>query len=156
MALFLSTYVNKIDRKGRVSVPAQFRKVLQKQSPDFDGLVLFPAPDGRPCLIGTGLDWLETISGRMSPEEALISDSSDYALSIMGSAMPIEFQDNGRISIPESLLAPLGIDGEIAFVGAGQTFQLWHPHAAEQAKSTARANVAARQGAKRSEAGGAG
>ena len=39
MALFLSTTINKIDKKGRVSVPASLRAALQLQ--DFSGVVLF-------------------------------------------------------------------------------------------------------------------
>ena len=43
MAVFLSTYLNKVDKKGRVSVPSQFRAVLAKQSLEgtATGLVVF-------------------------------------------------------------------------------------------------------------------
>ena len=40
MALFLDTFVNKIDRKGRVSVPATFRAALDGQA--FHGIVALP------------------------------------------------------------------------------------------------------------------
>ncbi len=39
MAVFIGTFENKVDRKGRVSVPAQFRQTLAAQS--FQGIVAF-------------------------------------------------------------------------------------------------------------------
>ena len=59
MALFISTFVNKIDRKGRVSVPAAFRAALTV--PGFAGMVGFRSFVG-PFLEAGGLDWMERLS----------------------------------------------------------------------------------------------
>src|SRR5260370_41409897 len=60
----MSTYVNKVDRKGRVSVPATFRAVLNDQS--FEGIVAFPSLD-YDALEATGIDTMEAISA--GPDE---------------------------------------------------------------------------------------
>ena len=41
--MFLSTYVNKVDRKGRVSVPATFRASLAAETQRFPGVIVFPS-----------------------------------------------------------------------------------------------------------------
>src|SRR5580658_8107194 len=62
VALFISTFVNKVDRKGRVSVPAQFRAAVSDLS--FNGIVLFPSINSR-ALEGSGIDRLEELSDRI-------------------------------------------------------------------------------------------
>ena len=52
LALFTGHVVNKMDRKGRVSVPASFRNELVSLS--FPGIVLFPSPEGIPPIDGAG------------------------------------------------------------------------------------------------------
>ncbi len=143
MNLFLSTYVNKIDRKGRMSVPAQFRKVLSKS--DFDGVIVFPSPNAN-CIEGASMAWLEKISEKLEADDMLDAEAQEYALAVFGSATPIQFQDNGRISLPKDLLDYAGLDDEAAFVGIGKTFQIWNPDALEKAKPAARKKVGARQG----------
>ena len=66
MALFMSTYVNKVDRKGRVSVPATFRTALADQS--FDGIVAFPSLE-YDALEATGIDTMEAISSGLNALE---------------------------------------------------------------------------------------
>src|SRR5260370_24217363 len=62
----MSTYVNKVDRKGRVSVPATFRAVLNDQS--FEGIVAFPSLD-YDALEATGIDTMEAISAGVGEGE---------------------------------------------------------------------------------------
>src|SRR6202012_5346523 len=59
LALFSSTYFNKIDRKGRVSVPAAFRAALTGQT--FAGIVVFPSPKLQ-ALDAGGYDRIEDIA----------------------------------------------------------------------------------------------
>ena len=66
VALFMSTYVNKVDRKGRVSVPATFRTAIADQS--FDGIVAFPSLDYE-ALEATGIDRMEAVSARLDELE---------------------------------------------------------------------------------------
>ena len=56
MPLFLSTYVNRVDKKGRVSVPARYRTALAGQI--FNGVIAFPSYVS-PAIEACGLDFLE-------------------------------------------------------------------------------------------------
>jgi MraZ protein len=125
VALFISTFVNKVDRKGRVSVPAAFRTAVANLS--FSGIVLFPAINTR-ALEGSGIDRLEELSARVDalPE---FSGDRDALSSIFADAQQLPFDSEGRIMLPPELCEHAGIvlEGGAAFVGFGRTFQIWEP-----------------------------
>jgi MraZ protein len=139
VALFLSTYVNKVDRKGRVSVPAAFRSELANLS--FAGVVLFPALNTR-ALDGSGIDRLEELSARIDalPE---FSDERDALSSIFADATPLPFDSEGRIMLSPELCEHAGIvfEGGAAFVGSGKTFQIWDPARFQQHQQERRARA---------------
>jgi MraZ protein len=142
VALFLSTFVNKVDRKGRVSVPATFRSALAAQN--FAGIVAFRSFK-HPALDGSGIDRIEEMSARL---EALnqFSDEYEALASIFADAQQLPFDGEGRIVLPEDLAQHAGISEAAAFVGLGRTFQIWEPgrHARHQDEMRERAK---RQGA---------
>ncbi|HUK60860.1 MAG TPA: division/cell wall cluster transcriptional repressor MraZ [Stellaceae bacterium] len=123
--LFLSTFINKLDRKGRVSVPAPFRSALADQS--YPGVVLFPAINSR-ALEGSGMDRMEELYARIAalPE---FSDERDAISTIFADAQQLPFDSEGRITLPPEFCEHAGIVLEMgaAFVGNGKTFQIWEP-----------------------------
>lgn len=125
MALFLSTFVNKVDRKGRVSVPAPFRSAIADQP--FAGIVLFPAINTR-ALEGSGIDRMEELTRRL---EALpeFSEERDALSAIFADTQQLPFDGEGRIMLPAEFCEHTGIvfEGGAAFVGNGKTFQIWEP-----------------------------
>lgn len=123
MALFLSTFVNKVDRKGRVSVPASFRAALAGQS--FLGIVAFRSFK-LPCVEGSGIDRMEALSGRVDAM-GQFSESSDNASVVFSDAQQLPFDGEGRIMLPEVLAEHAGITEHAAFVGQGRGFQIWEP-----------------------------
>ncbi len=124
MALvFASTFVNKIDRKGRVSVPAPFRMALTGQS--FAGIVAFRSLK-YPALDAGGYDRLEEITARLD-ELPEFSDEHDALESVIADAQQLPFDSEGRIILPQPLLAYAGIGENAAFVGVGRSFQIWEP-----------------------------
>ncbi len=123
MALFLSTFVNKVDRKGRVSVPAGFRQALAGQS--FLGIVAFPSVK-LPCVEGSGIDRMEEISGRVDQLNQF-SDPHENASVIFPDTQQLPFDGEGRIMLPQNLAEHAGITDHAAFVGQGRTFQIWEP-----------------------------
>ena len=62
MTLFLSTHINKVDKKGRVSVPAQFRAELAAET--FQGVVLFRS-NVHPALEGFAWSHMQEIANRL-------------------------------------------------------------------------------------------
>jgi MraZ protein len=135
--LFLSTYVNKVDRKGRVSVPAPFRSVLSGQNSA--GIVAYPAFK-HPAINCSGLAWVDEMAALLEtvPE---FSDEYDKIASIFPELKELSFDPEGRIVLPEEMIELAGITDSVAFVGLSKTFQIWEPeaHKAHQAELRERA-----------------
>jgi MraZ protein len=142
VALFLSTFVNKVDRKGRVSVPATFRAALAGQT--FNGIVAFRSFK-LPTIEGSGIDRIEEMSTRLDALEQFSEDYDNLA-SIFADAQQLPFDGEGRIVLPESLVEHAGLSETAAFVGLGRTFQVWEPEAFKRHQAELR-DRAKRQGA---------
>jgi MraZ protein len=128
VALFLSTFVNKVDRKGRVSVPASFRTALNGLS--FPGVVVFRSFK-LPALDGSGIDRMEEMSARIDALDEF-SEDRDALSAIFADAQQLAFDGEGRIVLPPALAEHAGITENAAFVGLGRTFQIWEPQRFER------------------------
>lgn len=138
MSLFLATHRNKLDRKGRISVPAQFRTALAGES--FQGIVLFRSHK-HPCLEGCSWSRMEQLSASLDQVE-MFSDEQDYlATTIFADSTPLPFDGDGRIVLPRELADFAGIGDTAAFVGRGRTFQVWEPGAFETWRQEAAARA---------------
>src|SRR5271157_3908646 len=140
--LFLSTYVNKVDRKGRVSVPATFRAKLMNQR--FPGIVVFPSYK-YPALDGSGIDRMEELTARLDRLEEFSDEQENLALLLFGAAQQLPFDTEGRIVLPENLAEHAQITDSAAFVGLGKSFQIWEPARFEEHQAALRER-ARRQG----------
>lgn len=138
MTLFLSTFVNKVDRKGRVSVPATFRAALADQP--FQGIVLFRS-SVHVCLEGFGWAAMEDLSRRLDAYDVFSSEQDDLATAIFGEAVQLPFDGDGRVILPQHLQDFAGIGDRVAFVGLGRKFQLWQPETLEARREEARREV---------------
>jgi len=123
VALFLSTYVNKVDRKGRVSVPARFRETLLGQS--FSGIVVYRSLK-LPAIECCGFDRIAQLSARLDQLNEY-SEERDALSSVMADSQELAFDGEGRILLPQPFCAHAGIAENAAFVGLGATFQIWEP-----------------------------
>ncbi len=124
MSLFLSTFINKVDKKGRVSVPAPFRAALVGQS--FQGIVAFPSYKGA-MIEACGMDRMELLSKSVDHLDLFSEEHDDLASSLFADAHQLAFDGDGRILLPEALKDFSKIQDEAAFVGRGTTFQIWNP-----------------------------
>lgn len=123
LALFSSSYINRIDRKGRVSVPAGFRAALTGQS--FAGIVAFRSLKF-PALDAGGYDRLEEIAKGLD-ELPEFSDERDALASVLADAHELPFDGEGRIVLPQQLIEYAALGDQVAFVGIGRSFQVWEP-----------------------------
>lgn len=139
MPLFLSTFVNKVDRKGRVSVPAPFRAALAAQA--FQGIVLF-CGHAHPCLEGFDYATMDDIGSRLDRFDLFSSEQDNLAATIFGDAVQLPFDAEGRIGLTDDLIAHAGLDESAAFVGLGRKFQIWSPQAWNDRRLQARRTVA--------------
>ena len=135
LSVFIGTYENKIDRKGRVSVPAQFRRRLEGQS--FNGIVCFPSHRDQ-AIEACGMDFVERLSEDMEAYNLFSDEHSALATSLFSDAHELAFDIDGRVMLPEELRAIAGITDRVAFVGKGKLFQIWEPEAARQHKDSSR------------------
>lgn len=136
--MFLSTYINKVDKKGRVSVPSLFRQSLAAES--FQGVVLFRSYKYA-ALEGCGVGRMSTLSQSIDNLDLFSDTQDDLAATIFADAQQIAFDGEGRILLPEELLAHAKITDQIAFVGRGPTFQLWSPSLFDKHQKDARSRA---------------
>ena len=142
MALFIDTFVNKIDRKGRVSVPATFRAALAGQS--FQGIVTFPSFQLH-ALHCAGMDWMQSLIEGTQKVDLFSPEHDDLTASLFADAKQLPFDGEGRIMLPEALCAHAQLTDAAAFAGRGRYFEIWEPKALEAYKAEARKRAADQQ-----------
>lgn len=140
MSLFLSTYINKIDRKGRVSVPAPFRAALTTQPNG--GVIVFKSYT-LPTLEAYHMERMQALSDSLDQMELFSESQEDLAAALFADAQQLTWDQEGRIMIPDSFRAFAHIEETVAFVGRGPTFQLWNPAKFEKHQEEARARIRA-------------
>jgi len=135
MGLFIDTFVNKVDGKGRVSVPASFRAALTGQS--YHGIVAMPVFK-YPAVLCSGIDFMARLSAEIDQVALFSDEQDDLAHNLFADSKQLPFDGEGRIVLPELLAKHAGIDGSAAFVGRGPNFEIWAPVAFEAHKAAAR------------------
>lgn len=131
MATFLSTSENKIDKKGRVSVPSPYRSAIARASHGkdaaFEGIAVYPAL-GVPCLEGSDLAFFDDIARRIYERNSVVSqNNARLARRLLGTVEQLGFDPEGRVVIPAKLRAYAQIQDKVTFVGIGPKFQIWNP-----------------------------
>ena len=122
MDLFVSKYINKIDKKGRVSLPSSFRNVLPKANRN--EIILYKSIK-TPSIEGCGIGRLEEIAKRINNLDFFSDDHDDFSASIFSEIISINLDKEGRFLIPEELKNYANIKTEAAFFGQGHFFQIW-------------------------------
>ena len=135
---FVSRFTNKIDAKGRVSVPASFRAVLARDG--HEGIYCYPALD-QPALDGGG-NRLRAKIGMLLDGLPDYSDEKDMlAAALYGVSEVLKIDRDGRTMLSEELREHAGIKDKVTFVGLGDKFQIWEPARFETHFSQAREKV---------------
>lgn len=142
MTLFLSTFINKLDKKGRVSVPASFRLALSGQA--FQGIVAFRSYK-LPTIEGMGMDRMQRLSDSVDQLDLFSDAQDDLTATIFADSQMLAFDGDGRVILSQLLLDHAQIKETVAFVGRGTTFQIWNPEAFERHQQEARKRVQEKQ-----------
>lgn len=121
---FLSTFTNRLDSKGRVSIPAPFRAVLARDG--FDGLYCCPTLDAQAVDAG-GNRLREMIRANLSRFEPFSADYEDLSTTFNGESEVLRIDGEGRVILTDGIKARTGIADEVTFVGQGYKFQIWEP-----------------------------
>lgn len=136
MALLVGRHINKIDRKGRVSVPKPFRAALAADGGEFAGVYGFPLFKA-PAIESCGERLMARISDSLDDLDMFSDDQDDLASILLESAHPLPFDPEGRVVLPKELIDHAGIAGEALFVGRGSRFQIWNPDTYRQYRGPA-------------------
>ena len=120
--MFLSTYENKLDKKGRVSVPSSFRSYLSNLG--YNGVICYPSFNNS-SIEACSQDRIEKISSAIDSLNPFEEKRDYFATSILAESTNLQFDGEGRISLSSKLLKHAKIKNSMLFVGQGQTFQIW-------------------------------
>ena len=142
MTRFLGTHQTKLDSKGRVSVPAPFRSALRSLRNHDNGalevsLVLRPSHQ-YPCIEAWPQAAFDALTAELERFSEISEQHEDLATALFADAYPLESDKEGRVIVPEDLLAHANITVPVAFMGIGSRFQLWEPEAAAERRVAAR------------------
>tara|TARA_A100001011_G_C14250265_1_gene817516 strand:- start:1176 stop:1640 length:465 start_codon:yes stop_codon:yes gene_type:complete len=133
--MFLSSYENKLDKKGRVSVPSTFRSHLNSMG--YNGFISYPSFN-HSALEGCSQDRIEKLSNSIDSLNPFEEKRDFFATSVLSESVNLQFDTEGRVSFTEKLLSHAKIRNNILFVGLGKTFQIWEPKIFEKFKIVAR------------------
>lgn len=114
--MLIGEYIHSIDDKNRLSFPMKFRKEMGKT------VVIAPGIE-QSLFVFTPLQWKKTVD-RLA-EGSLQEENRSFSRYLIGGATEVDVDANGRILIPESLKAKLGIKDKVAIVGLYTRVELW-------------------------------
>ncbi|MGK2742369.1 division/cell wall cluster transcriptional repressor MraZ [Tepidicaulis sp. LMO-SS28] len=134
MESFRGTFTNKVDAKGRVSVPAKFRAVVAAQG--FNGITCFPSFLGK-FLEAGGPAFTSEIDAILNKLPPFSPERDQLAAILVGNAMDLMFDGDGRVMLPREFMEHAGITDQITFVGMTTKFQIWSPAAYEAFRAEA-------------------
>jgi MraZ protein len=138
MAQFLGTHQNRLDAKGRVSVPAPFRAALRARD-ETNGMQLILRPSHQhPCIEAWPNAEFEALAEPLNRIDLFSQAHDDLAASLYSDAFPVEADKEGRIVLPDYLINYAGLAETVVFMGLGRIFQIWEPAAADRRRTEAR------------------
>ena len=142
MGQFFGSHQNRIDSKGRVSVPAPFRAVLR------DGadatIVLRPSHKFR-CIEAWPARAFAELAAPLDSLELFSDDHDDLLTTLYADASEVEPDKEGRIVLPDALKQHAALAEAVLFMGAGRMFQIWEPAVAAARKQDVAARGATRR-----------
>lgn len=123
---------HKVDGKGRVSIPASFRRVLEAGDPDWtEGLcpnfVIVYGDHRRNYLECFTIDEMERVEEKIARMPRASQKRKLLERLYSTQSMTSSVDDTGRIVLPAKLRDKIGIQTEAYFASNLDTFQIWEP-----------------------------
>lgn len=115
--MFIGEYSHAIDEKGRLAVPAKFRRALTK------GAVVTKGLDN--CLfVYPGKEWGE-LAEKLSRLPLNQANARAFSRAMLAGAMEVVFDSQGRMLIPEYLRLFGGISKRVVVAGLYNRLEIW-------------------------------
>jgi len=127
---------HKVDAKGRVSIPASFRRVLEAGDPDWtDGLnpnlVIVYGDHRRNYLECYTMEAIDEVDGQIAALPRGSMERRMLQRLFHGQSFPTNVDETGRLVLPAKLRQKIDLENEAFFIAAGDTFQIWKPETYE-------------------------
>ena len=129
---FTSEFRYSIDAKGRVNVPAIFRRALPETSEDT--FVITRGLDEN--IVGYSLDKWQMIEEELLKLSSKLRSHRAYRRQVTRFATPLKFDSQGRVAIPANLLQYAGIEKDVVIIGMIDEFEIWDPQVLERYEET--------------------
>ncbi len=138
MTQFVGTHFGKLDRKGRTSVPALFRAELEAAATSH--LVLRRSHQ-HPCIEARSRAAFQRMLDSILSMEHFSEDREDLEAGLVADSTPLRIDGDGRIMLPDELVAEAGLGENVAFLGKGDRFEIWDADAAKAHVAEAKRRV---------------
>ena len=142
MSQFVGTHLNRLDAKGRVSIPAAFRTALRAGLDAEEPTTLMLRPSHKfDCVECWPLAKFEKLARSLDGLDPLSDEYDDRSTVIFGDTNSVDLDKEGRIVLTPILAAYARLKDKVAFMGMGDTFHIWEPEALERRRADARAGA---------------
>ena len=123
---------HKVDTKGRVSIPASFRRVLEASDPDWSpgeppNMVIVYGDHRRKYLECYTMEAIEEVDVKIAKLPRGSVERRMLELMFNGQSHPTQVDETGRLVLPAKLRKKIGIEDTAYFIATGDTFQIWNP-----------------------------
>lgn len=134
---------HKVDSKGRVSIPASFRRVIEAADPNWSSgdapeLIIVYGDHRRNYLECYTIEAINEVDDKIDALPRGAMERKMLQRLFHGQSFPTSVDETGRLVLPAKLRNKIDLDGEAFFIAAGDTFQIWKPetYEAEEAAKT--------------------
>ena len=131
---FRGESIHKVDGKGRVSIPAAFRRVLEEHDPDYalglnPNLIIVYGNINRKFLEGFSIASMNEVDEKIAALPRGSKARRMLERMFSGQALHTNIDETGRLVLPQKIREKIGIINDSVFVASGDTFQIWQPDA---------------------------
>ncbi len=124
MSIFLSKYINKLDKKGRVSIPATYRSILSRE--EIGGIIVYSSFKNH-CIEVCSMSRLQKISNIIAELDPYSPERDAFETVVLGESVHLLFDNEGRVTLPTHLIELAQITENVCIVGKGEVFEIWNP-----------------------------
>ena len=115
--MFIGEYNHNLDTKGRMAIPAKFRNLLKK------GAVVTKGLDN--CLFLYPKEKWEEMAQKFAELPISQSKARAFARHLLAGAMQVEFDNQGRITLPDYLRQFAGLKKKVIVAGLYDRLEIW-------------------------------
>jgi MraZ protein len=130
--MFIGEYNHSVDSKGRVAIPAKFRADLKK------GAVVTKGLDN--CLFLYSKEQFKEMAAKFASLPLSQSKARAFARHMLAGAMDVDFDNQGRITLPEYLRSFATVKKKAVIAGLYNHLEIWDQASWEKYKKNSEKN----------------